>query len=141
VTVLVVVVAPDEWAASLEAVGLAVSTFGPAALLEAGDPAEPGDSSAHARPPLHPVMMAAPTPKATAKPPTRRMYATLGMPNVYRPMSIAVPEMQELPNLPTFAGRNDYRWIRWPSARGRTLNAPADFASDMFDTGEVSVCR
>ena len=40
------------------------------------------DSSAHAAPLFHPVTMAAPTPKATAKPPTRPRYASPGMPYV-----------------------------------------------------------
>jgi hypothetical protein len=49
------------------------------AVLEAVDPAVPPDSSAHARPLLHPVTTAAPTPKATARPPTRLTNASRGM--------------------------------------------------------------
>jgi hypothetical protein len=59
--------------------GSAVFASVPEAALESVDAAVPPDSSAHARPLLHPVTMAAPTAKATAKPPTRRAYALPGI--------------------------------------------------------------
>lgn len=75
-----------------------------AALLEVCGPTVRAESSARARPSLHPLMRAAPIPKARAKAPTRPMYAALGMPNVYRRRSIGAPETEELPGLATFAG-------------------------------------
>jgi hypothetical protein len=48
-------------------------------FCEVVEPGDPPASSAHAGPLESPVIMAAPTPKATAKPPTRPTSATLGM--------------------------------------------------------------
>ena len=70
---------PPGLVVSCAALGLAFASSVPEAVLEAVDPAVPPDSSAHARPLLHPVTMAAPTPKATAKLPTRPRYALPGM--------------------------------------------------------------
>jgi hypothetical protein len=84
VVVLVAVVAPGESAFFPEELGLAVATSGSVALLEAAVPAAPGESSAHASPALHPLMRAAPTPKVTAKPPTRLTHAALRIRYVYR---------------------------------------------------------
>jgi hypothetical protein len=60
-------------------VSAGVADFVSEVVLEEVDPAVPPVSSAHASPLLHPVTMAAPTPKATAKPPTRPTYASPGM--------------------------------------------------------------
>jgi hypothetical protein len=64
---------------SCSSLGLAFVASVPEAVLESVDAAAPPDSSAHARPLPHPVTMAAPTPKATAKPPTRPTYALPGI--------------------------------------------------------------
>jgi hypothetical protein len=64
---------------SCSPLGLAFVASAPDAVLESADVAAPPDSSAHARPLPHPVTMAAPTPKVTAKPPTRPTYALPGI--------------------------------------------------------------
>ena len=71
--------AGDESGAPGESSGLDEAASWAAELSDADVPAEPGESSAHASPPLHPHTMATPTPRATAKPPIRPMYASLGM--------------------------------------------------------------
>jgi hypothetical protein len=73
-----VAVSPD-FVLLCAAVGLVVAGSVPEAVLEAVDPAVPPDSSAHATPLFHPVTMAAPIPKVTAKPLTRPTYALPGM--------------------------------------------------------------
>jgi hypothetical protein len=70
---------PVDSAAPCAALGLAVAGSVPEVVLEAVDPGVPPESSAHAGPLPHPVTMAAPTPKVTAKPPTRLTYALAGM--------------------------------------------------------------
>ena len=129
VAVLVAVVAPDESPSSPEALGLAVATSGPAVLLEAGDPAEPGESSAHASPLLHPLTMAAPTPKAIAKPPTRPMCASLGMRYLYRPGSTGVAGMRRsTPFCDVDVNTNGSA-----TAVARRSGAGPGFAADQFD--------
>jgi len=93
----VVVVAPvsTDFAVSCAASALAVAGCVSEEELAVVDPGVPPDSSAHARPPPHPVTMAAPTPNATAMPPTRPTYAWLGMRYVYRPWTIGRPEMRK----------------------------------------------
>jgi hypothetical protein len=96
--VVVVPVSPDS-VVPCTAVGLAVADSLPDGLLEAVDPAEPGESSAHAGPPLHPGTMAAPTLKAAANPPIRPSYAWRGMRYVYRLTSIGSPGIRRSPQL------------------------------------------
>jgi hypothetical protein len=90
VEVLVAVDVPDE-PASLLVAPAAFCASEP--VLEALGPAVPPDSSAHATPLCHPVRMAAPTTKATTKPPTRPTYASPGMRYVYRLVPRGVPGM------------------------------------------------
>ena len=82
--------APDDSLSKPVAPDLAVAGFAPEATPETADPLESPDSSAHARPLLQPVTMAALTPKATAKPATRPTYASLRMATVYRRQSLGV---------------------------------------------------
>jgi hypothetical protein len=86
------VVMPDEPASPLVALG-ADAVWEP--VLAAVEAAVPLDSSAHARPLFHPVTIAAPTPKATTKPPTRPTHASLGIRYVYRLRSLGVPECEK----------------------------------------------
>jgi hypothetical protein len=71
--------APDDSLSIPVAPDLAVAGFAPEATPETADPLESPDSSAHARPLLQPVTMAALTPKATARPANRPRYASLLM--------------------------------------------------------------
>jgi hypothetical protein len=71
---------------------------------EAVEAAVPPDSSAHAGPLFHPVTIAAPTPRATTKPPTRPTHASLGIRYVYRLRSLGVRRMWETGSLPTVVG-------------------------------------
>jgi hypothetical protein len=99
VAVVVVVPVSPGSVVPCTAVGLAVAGSVPDGLLAAIDPAEPGESSAHAGPPLHPATMAAPTLKAAADPPTRPRYAWLGMRYVYRLISTGSPGIRRSPQL------------------------------------------
>jgi len=67
------------FAGPCSSLGLAFVASVPEAALESVDAAAAPDSSAHARPLPHPVTMAAPTPRATANPPTRPTYALPGI--------------------------------------------------------------
>jgi hypothetical protein len=86
---------PSDWASpgsGVEAAALEAEPVDAAAL-----PA----SSAHAMPLLQPVITAAATPKATAKPPTRPAYALPGMRHVYLLRRTGTPQMRRIPQ---FAG-------------------------------------
>ena len=91
VFVLVAVDVPDEPASLLVAPGACCASE---PVLEALVPAVPPGSSAHATPLFHPVRMAAPTTKATTKPPTQPTYARWAC-GMYIAWVAGVPECQK----------------------------------------------